>query len=83
VNFPSLWPEKSNVYIYLSSANGIMGGDGDVFKFLKDKYKFSEKSNSWNYWYKVDFSDEKIEGELDKFKKILDEIMMVINNFAV
>lgn len=75
----SLWPEKSNVYIYLSSANGIMGGDGDVFKFLKDKYKFSEKSNSWNYWYKVDFSDEKIEGELDKLKKILDEIMMVIN----
>lgn len=78
----SLWPERSNVYIYLSSANGIMGGNGDTFKELRQN-KYFDDSTRWNYWHKVDFSDEKIVKELENLEKILDEVMKVIDNFVV
>lgn len=78
----SLWSERSNVYIYLSSANGIMGRNGDTFKELRQN-KYFDDSTRWNYWHKVDFSDEKIVKELENLEKILDEVMKVIDNFVI
>lgn len=59
-----------------------MGGNGDTFKELRQN-KYFDDSTRWNYWHKVDFSDEKIVKELENLEKILDEVMKVIDNFVV